>query len=79
MVQAPIAVEIISTEQQARPLADAAQRAYDTTRAVLTQARTGAVGNEAMSHAPDAGRGDSARARRRPYPGVLSSGSWGCR
>lgn len=42
-VQAPIAVEIISTEQQARPLADAAQQAYDTTRAVLTQARTGAI------------------------------------
>jgi len=42
-VHAPISVEIISTEQQARPLAEAAQRAYDTTRLVLTQARTGAT------------------------------------
>lgn len=39
-VHAPISVEIISSEHQARPLAEAAQRAYDTTRAVLTQART---------------------------------------
>jgi sugar phosphate isomerase/epimerase len=38
-VQTPISVEIISTEHQARPLAEAAQRAYDTTRAVLTRAR----------------------------------------
>jgi sugar phosphate isomerase/epimerase len=42
-VHAPISVEIISTEQQARPLAEAAQRAYDTTRLVLTHARTGAT------------------------------------
>ncbi len=39
-VQAPISVEIISTEHQARPLGEAAQRAYDTTQAILTQART---------------------------------------
>ncbi|HJY80149.1 MAG TPA: sugar phosphate isomerase/epimerase [Candidatus Binatia bacterium] len=40
-VQAPVSVEIISTEQQARPLAEAARLAHDTTRAVLTQARAG--------------------------------------
>src|SRR5215510_12509028 len=40
-VQAPVSVEIISTEQQARPLAEAARLAHDTTRAVLAQARAG--------------------------------------
>jgi sugar phosphate isomerase/epimerase len=42
-VQAPVSVEIISTEQQARPLAEAARLAHDTTRVVLTQARAGAA------------------------------------
>ena len=40
-VHAPISVEIISTEQQARPLAEAARLAHDTTQAVLAQARAG--------------------------------------
>lgn len=38
-VDAPISVEVISTEQQARPVADAARRAHDTTQAVLHRAR----------------------------------------
>lgn len=40
-VRAPISVEIISTEHQARELPVAAQLAYDTTRTILTQARAG--------------------------------------
>jgi adenylate cyclase len=40
-VQAPVSVEIISTAQQARPLAEAARLAHETTRAVLAQARAG--------------------------------------
>jgi sugar phosphate isomerase/epimerase len=38
-VDAPFSVEVISTEQQARPVLDAARRAHDTTQAVLHQAR----------------------------------------
>jgi sugar phosphate isomerase/epimerase len=38
-VQAPISVEILSAEQRARPLAEAAQMAYETSRAVVTRAR----------------------------------------
>jgi len=39
-VQAPISVEILSAEQRARPLAEAAKMAHDTSRAVIAQART---------------------------------------
>jgi sugar phosphate isomerase/epimerase len=39
-VDAPTSVEVISTEQQARPVVEAARRAHDTTRAVLRHART---------------------------------------
>jgi hypothetical protein len=38
-VQAPISVEILSSEQRARPLADAARMAHDTARAVIARAR----------------------------------------
>jgi sugar phosphate isomerase/epimerase len=38
-VNAPISVEILSDEQRARPLEEAAHLAHDTTRAVLAQAR----------------------------------------
>jgi sugar phosphate isomerase/epimerase len=39
-VQAPISVEIISPEQQQRPIADAARIAYETSAAVIARART---------------------------------------
>ena len=42
-VQAPLSVEIISPEQQARPVAEAAKVAHDSTRALLATARPGAV------------------------------------
>lgn len=38
-VQAPISVEVISPEQAARPVAEAARLAHDTTRSVLARAR----------------------------------------
>jgi sugar phosphate isomerase/epimerase len=38
-VEAPISVEVISTEQQTRPVNDAARCAHDTTQAVLRRAR----------------------------------------
>jgi len=38
-VTAPISVEIISPEQQARPVIEAAKRAHDTSRAVIAAAR----------------------------------------
>jgi len=38
-VQAPISVEILSSEQRARPLADAARIAHDTSHAVIARAR----------------------------------------
>jgi len=38
-VQSPISVEVISPEQAARPAAEAARLAHDTTRAVLARAR----------------------------------------
>lgn len=41
-VTAPISVEIISPEQQARPVIEAARTAHDTTRAVLAEARRNA-------------------------------------
>ena len=40
-VQAPLSVEIISPQQRARPLAQAARMAHDTTRATLAKARAG--------------------------------------
>ena len=40
-VQAPISVEVISPEQAARPVAEAARLAHDTTRSVLARARGG--------------------------------------
>jgi sugar phosphate isomerase/epimerase len=39
-VDVPVSVEIISPEHAARPLAEAARRAHDTTRAVLARARS---------------------------------------
>jgi sugar phosphate isomerase/epimerase len=39
-VQAPISVEIISPEQQQRPIAEAARIAHDTSAAVIARART---------------------------------------
>ncbi len=38
-VDVPVSVEVISTEHQARPVADAAGRAHDATQAVLRRAR----------------------------------------
>lgn len=38
-VNAPISVEILSDEQRARPLDEAARLAHDTTRAVFDHAR----------------------------------------
>ena len=39
-VDVPISVEIISPDHHARPLAEAARRAHDSTRAVLERARS---------------------------------------
>ena len=39
-VDAPVSVEVMSTEMQALPVEDAAHLAHDTTRAVLDAART---------------------------------------
>jgi len=38
-VKAPISVEILSAEQRARPLAEAARMAYETSRTLITRAR----------------------------------------
>jgi sugar phosphate isomerase/epimerase len=38
-VTGPYSVEIMSTEEQRRPVREAAARAYEATRAVLTEAR----------------------------------------
>ena len=41
-VEAPVSVEIIAPDHHARPVDQAARRAYEATRAVLTRARQGA-------------------------------------
>ena len=41
-VEAPVSVEIIAPDHHARPVDEAARRAYEATRAVLTRARQGA-------------------------------------
>jgi sugar phosphate isomerase/epimerase len=38
-VNAPFSVEVLSAEQRARPLADAARLTYDTSRMVIDRAR----------------------------------------
>ncbi len=43
-VEAPLSAEILCSEIQEMPVADAARRTYDSLRAVVDQARSGAPG-----------------------------------